>query len=438
MILRYGRDEMRRLWDAEVRLRRMLDVEVAFLEGLAKEKKVPRAEMRALKAVVASKAPLAPKVIEKEKKSAHDVVALLQVITDRLRGKAPKVVQYLHYGLTSSDVLDTALGMQMRDAADVLLADWARVKKALKRLARRHKATWMVGRTHGIHAEPTTFGLKVAGWHAEARRNIERIKRVREEVSFGKLSGAVGTYAHFPPSVERAILKKLGLKPEAIATQVIPRDRHADFFSALVLSACAIERFATEIRHLQRTEVREAAEPFGRGQKGSSAMPHKRNPVLCENLCGLARLIRGHATPMYEDVALWHERDISHSSVERVALPDAAILLDFMLHRFAGVAERLDVFKDRMTQNLEDSLGLVFSQKMLLTLIDKGLGRLDAYDIVQRNAMATLRTRGQFQRALSEDKEVQRHMTQREIGRVFDLKTYGRSIDQVLKREGIL
>ncbi len=437
MIERYSRPEMAGIWESEERLRRMLEVEVAFLEGLARDKRIPAREIRALKAVCKG-GPLAAKVREKEKKSAHDVVALIQVVSDRLRRKAPKVVQYLHYGLTSSDVLDTALALQMRDALDILLVDWRKVIVHMRKLARRHAETWMVGRTHGIHAEPTTFGLKVAGWHAEARRNIERLTRVRREISYGKLSGAVGSYAHFPPAVERKILKKLGLKPEPISTQVIPRDRHAELFSALTLSACAIERFATEIRHLQRTEVREVAEPFGRGQKGSSAMPHKRNPVLCENLCGLARIVRGYALPAFENIALWHERDISHSSVERVTLPDAAILLDFMLHRFAGVVERLDVYPERMRQNLDDSLGLVFSQKMLLTLIDKGLGRLAAYDIVQRNAMAVYRTRGNFHSALSADSDVRKRMTQREIDRVFELRSYGRSVRKVLKREGIL
>ncbi|MFH2204793.1 MAG: adenylosuccinate lyase [Elusimicrobiota bacterium] len=436
MIERYSRPDMVRIWDAEARFRRILEVECAFLEAIAREKRIPSGELRALRAVC-SRGPFAAKVREKEKKSAHDVVALLQVVSARLKRRAPKVVQYLHYGLTSSDVLDTALALQLRDAADLLLAGWQRALRGMRRLSRRHAVTWMVGRTHGIHAEPTTFGLKVAGWHAEAKRNIERLQRVRREVSYGKLSGAVGTYAHFPPALERTVLKRLGLRPEPVATQVVPRDRHADFFSALTLSACAVERFATEIRHLQRTEVGEAAEPFGRGQKGSSAMPHKRNPVLCENLCGLARLIRGHALPVYENVALWHERDISHSSVERIALPDGTVLLDFMLHRFASVVERLDVFPERMRQNLDSSRGLVFSQKLLLTLIDKGLDRMRAYDMVQRNAMAAFHADTDFRAELAADPEVRRFLGEKELDRIFDLAYYGRSVRRVLKREGI-
>ena len=436
MIPRYSRPEMAGLWGPETRFGLMIDVEIAFLEAIAKDKKIPAREIRALRSI---KGPYAEAVLEKEKKSAHDVVALLQVVTDKLkRKKAPKVIQYLHYGLTSSDVLDTASALQMARTLDLLIEDWKKTIKAIRNLARRHAHTWMVGRTHGIHAEPTTFGLKAAGWHAEAKRNLARMIRAREECAYGKLSGAVGTYAHVSPALERRVLKKLGLTPESIATQVIPRDRYAGVYGAIVLSACAVERFATEIRHLQRSEVGEAAEPFGKGQKGSSAMPHKRNPVLCENLCGLARLIRGHAVPVLENVALWHERDISHSSVERVAFPDATILLDFMLNRFAGVAERLDVFPERMKKNLDDSLGLVFSQKTLLTLIDKGLGRPAAYDIVQRNAMRTWRERSDFKTELGRDEEVQELLSVRELDHIFDLKNYGKSVAQVLKREGIL
>lgn len=436
MIDRYSRPEMAGIWDVESRLRGILKVEVAVLEAMAGSKHIPRREIAVLKKIL-SGGPLAGKVLEREKKSAHDVVALLQVVSDRLRRKAPKVVQYLHFGLTSSDVLDTATALQLQEACGLLLAGWKRLQAAIRRQAKRHAGTWMVGRTHGVHAEPMTFGLKLAGWHAEGRRNIERIKRVRREMAVGKLSGAVGTYAHLSPSLEARILRHLGLRPESIATQVVPRDRHAEYISALALSAAAVERFATEVRHLQRTEVREVEEPFGKGQKGSSAMPHKRNPVLCENLCGLARLVRSHASASFENIALWHERDISHSSVERVILPDAAILVDFMLDRFFRVVTGMIVYPERMRENLERSRGLVFSQKVLLTLIDKGLGRLAAYDIVQRNAMSVWKTGGHLKDLLADDADVRRRLSAGELERCFDLGVYGRSIAQVLRREGI-
>jgi len=425
------------IWETEARLRRMLEVELAWTEAIAHLKRLPRAEIGVFRSLLRAGG-LEGRVLKKEEESGHDVVALLQVVSDALRRKAPRIAQYLHYGLTSSDVLDTALALQLRDAAGLLIADWEALLAAIRTLSRRHARTWMAGRTHGVHAEPTTFGLKLAGWHAEGRRNLLRLRRAREAVSFGKLSGAVGSYAHFPPRLETAVLRRLGLAPEPVSTQVVPRDRHAEFFAALALSAGAIERFATEIRHLQRTEVLEAEEPFGKGQKGSSAMPHKRNPILCENLCGLARLIRGHAVPMLEDIALWHERDISHSSVERVALPDAAILLDFMLHRFAGVLEGLSVHAGRMRRNLDGSMGLVFSQKVLLALIDKGMPRMKAYDVVQKAAMETWRTRREFRAVLEEASEIRQRLPGAELARCFDLDAYGRNARAVLKREGLL
>ncbi|OGR57297.1 MAG: adenylosuccinate lyase [Elusimicrobia bacterium GWA2_69_24] len=437
MILRYSRPEMVGIWETEARLRRMLEVELAWTEAIAHLKRLPRAEIGVFRSLLRAGG-LEGRVLKKEEESGHDVVALLQVVSDALRRKAPRIAQYLHYGLTSSDVLDTALALQLRDAAGLLIADWEALLAAIRTLSRRHARTWMAGRTHGVHAEPTTFGLKLAGWHAEGRRNLLRLRRAREAVSFGKLSGAVGSYAHFPPRLETAVLRRLGLAPEPVSTQVVPRDRHAEFFAALALSAGAIERFATEIRHLQRTEVLEAEEPFGKGQKGSSAMPHKRNPILCENLCGLARLIRGHAVPMLEDIALWHERDISHSSVERVALPDAAILLDFMLQRFTRVVAGLQVYPAAMRRNLDASCGLVFSQRVLLNLIDRGLSRMDAYDIVQRGAMETWRTREPFQEVLWKDPAIRARFTRKGLSRCFDLAPYGGAVRQVLRREGIL
>jgi adenylosuccinate lyase len=347
------------------------------------------------------------------------------------------VVRYLHYGLTSSDVLDTALALQLRDASDLLVSGVERARGAVGRLALRHKKTWMAGRTHGVHAEPITFGFKLAGWHAELARARERLLREREAVSFGKLSGAVGLYTHLPPRVEEAVCRRLGLSPEPVSTQVVPRDRHAGYFNALALTAASIERFSVEIRHLQRTEVLEAEEPFGAGQKGSSAMPHKRNPVLCENLCGLARLLRGYQASVMEDVALWHERDISHSSVERVALPDGTLLLDFMLDRFSKVVEGLRVHAGRMRENLDLTRGLPFSQRVLLALVDKGLPRVEAYALVQRASARTWERGLPLREALRSDADLRGRLSGAEIEACFDLARYEDALDFVFRREGL-
>ena len=435
MIDRYTRPEMGAVWSDERRLRRMLEVELAVLECLAREKGIPAAEFRTLKALL-DKA-LVDRVKESEGKSAHEVVGLIAAVSAEVSQKAPMMNRYLHYGLTSSDVLDSALALQLVEATDILLAGLRGVCDRLKRLARKHERTWMAGRTHGVHAEPITFGIKVAGWHAEALRSVERLQRARKVAAYGKVSGAVGAFTHLPTSVEAAVCAKLGLTPEPVSTQVVPRDRHADYFHSLVLCAAAIERWALEIRHLQKTECLELEEPFSDDQKGSSAMPHKRNPVLCENLCGLSRLIRSHETAVVENIALWHERDISHSSVERIVFPDAAIALDFMLHRFAAVLDGLQVYPERMKENLERSMGLVFSQKVLLKLIDKGLGRLDAYGIVQRAAMKTWKTREQFLKVLSSDKELARHLSAKELAACFDMASYEGAVKEILRRGGV-
>ncbi|MBI3549346.1 MAG: adenylosuccinate lyase [Elusimicrobia bacterium] len=435
MIDRYMRAEMAGIWSDERRFQLMLELETAFLEFLAREKKIPQAEIRALRAVAGK--PLAARVKEKEATSGHEIVALLQVLSAELKGKAPSIDRYLHYGLTSSDVMDTVLALQLKEASDLLLKGWKSTAAQISRLAVEHETTWMVGRTHGVHAEPLTFGVKLAGWHAEAMRCIDRVAAARETIAFGKLSGAVGTFSQLSPALEAAVLRKFGLKPEPVATQVIPRDRHADYFHALVLSATAIERFALEIRHLQRTEVLEAEEPFTEGQKGSSAMPHKRNPILCENLCGLARLVRAYEAAVVENVPLWHERDISHSSVERVVMPDATILLDFMLHRFSRVLEGLQVYPERMKHNLDRSLGLVFSQRILLRLIDKGLGRLKAYELVQRNAMKTWTSQEPFMNVLLKDPEVVSTLPAKELRSCFDLNGYRKSARELLRRGGV-
>ncbi|MBI5630957.1 MAG: adenylosuccinate lyase [Elusimicrobia bacterium] len=435
MIERYSRPEMSRIWSEDHRLRVLLKVEEAFLEVLAREKGLPAAELKALRAVFGK--PLLDKAKALESRSGHEVIGLISAVAEELQGRAPLLTRYLHYGLTSSDILDTALALQLRDSAGLILAGWRGAAARLKALARKHELVWMAGRTHGVHAEPVTFGVKLAGWHAEALRNMERMERARELISYGMASGAVGTYSQVGPRCEAELCRRLGLKPEPVSTQVVPRDRHADFFHALVLSAAAIERFATEIRHLQRTEVLELEEPFTQGQKGSSAMPHKRNPVLCENLCGLSRLIRSYESAAVENIVLWHERDISHSSVERVILPDACVLLDFMLERFRGVLDGLQVYPERMKENLDRSMGLVFSQKVMLKLIDSGLDRLEAYELVQRNAMKTWKTREPFQKALKSDQAVLKRLSPKEIDACFDLAGYKSSVREILRRAGV-
>ncbi len=434
MIERYTRPEMGRLWSEAARVRLILQVEAAFLEALAVRKAVPRSELKVLRGIV--NRPLAGRAKEFEAKSGHELVGILSAALAEAGASAPNLSRYLHYGLTSSDVLDTVLAIQLRDAANLILKGWSEVGARLKSLARRHRGTWMAGRTHGVHAEPLTFGVKLSGWHSEAQRNVGRILRIRDSISFGKLSGAVGTFAHLSPEIEAEVLGNLGLRPEPVATQVVPRDRHAEYMQALALSAAAVERYAVEIRHLQRTEVLEVSEPFGEGQKGSSAMPHKRNPVLCENLCGLARLVRSYADACVENVALWHERDISHSSVERVAMTDGTILVDFMLRRMAAVLEGLQVYPERMKANLESSLGLVYSQKVLLRLIDSGLGRTQAYEAVQRAALRTEKSRRPFLDELRQEPAVSKALKPAALAACFDPASYGGEIAELLRRGG--
>ena len=435
MIERYTRPQMARIWSDDNRMKTMLRVEESFLEVLAQEKGIPAGELKAFQATLHRS--LLDEAKAKEARAGHEVIGMLTAVAEEVKDKAPQVSRYLHYGLTSSDVLDTAFALQLRDSADLLLADWEDVASRLRSLARKYELTWMAGRTPGVHAEPITFGVKLAGWHAEALRNIERMKRARELISHGKISGAVGAYTHVGPAYEEQVLSMLGLRPEPVSTQVVPRDRHADFFGALVLSAAAVERWAVEIRHLQKTEVLEVEEPFAEGQKGSSAMPHKRNPILCENLTGLSRLIRSFQTAAVEDCVLWHERDISHSSVERVIFPDALIVLDFMLARFKGVLDGLQVYPERMKENLERSLGLVFSQRVMLRLIDAGMGRLQAYELVQKNAMKTWKTRQAFQKVLEADAAITKRLSKKELSACFDLDSYKNAVWEILRRGGI-
>ncbi|MBI5210677.1 MAG: adenylosuccinate lyase [Elusimicrobia bacterium] len=436
MIDRYSRPEMANLWSDESRFRIMLDVEAAFLEAIAKEKRIPASEIKVFRK--AMERCLVDKARAFESRMGHEVFGLLAAVLDEVSFAAPNLARYLHYGLTSSDLLDTALALQLTRSADLIIEGWHVAAARIKGLAKRHAGTWMAGRTHGIHAEPVTFGVKLAGWHAEAQRNLERLRRARREIAYGKLSGAVGTFAHYSPEIEAKVMARLGLKPEPVSTQVVPRDRHADYFHALVLSAAAIERFATEIRHLQRTEVGEAAEPFSSGQKGSSAMPHKRNPVLCENLCGLSRLIRSYEGAVVENIVLWHERDISHSSVERVVLTDAVVLLDFMLGRLKIVLDGLDVFPERMEANFKASLGQVYSQGVMLRLIDAGMGRWQAYDLVQAAAAASRSSGRTLCAELLANREIAKRLPRRELERCFEASSYGKNLPAILKRGGVL
>ena len=433
MIPRYSRAAMTAIWEPENRFRIWLDIELYALEKQAELGIAPKAAVAALRK--AAKNHLAqitdPKAIDKiERETRHDVIAFL---TNLAKYVGPHS-RFIHQGLTSSDVLDTCLSVQLCQASDIILADIDAVLKALKKRARQHKKTLCVGRSHGIHAEPTSFGLKLAGHFAEFERARERMVTARHEIATCAISGPVGTFASVEPSVEAHVAKRLGLRPEPVSTQVIPRDRHAAYFATLGVIASSLERLAVEIRHLQRTEVREAEEFFAKGQKGSSAMPHKRNPILTENLTGLARVVRATVTPALENVALWHERDISHSSAERVFAPDATIALDFALMRLAGVVENLLIYPDAMQANLGRLGGLVYSQRVLLTLIQAGISREDAYKIVQTNAMQVWQESGSFEDRLWADAAVSKQMSREQLAACFDPAPYLAHVDKVFDR----
>ncbi|HLE09051.1 MAG TPA: adenylosuccinate lyase [Thermodesulfobacteriota bacterium] len=427
MIERYTRNEMGRIWEPDAKFAKWLAIELYACEAWRKKGKIPASALKRIR----KKARFDLKRInEIEKTVKHDVIAFLTSVGEHL-GKDSR---YMHLGLTSSDVLDTAFALSLRDAADVIIDDIKGLLKVLRRRAFEHKNTVMMGRSHGVHAEPTTFGLKLALFYEEMKRNLERAIRAKDVISYGKISGAVGTFANIDPFIERYVLKKLGLKPEPVATQVVQRDRHAEFFLTLSIIAASVEKIAIEIRHLQRTEVMEAEEPFTIGQKGSSAMPHKRNPVLSENLTGLARLVRGYGVAALENVALWHERDISHSSVERVIGPDSTIVLDFMLARITEIIDGMAVYPERMKENMEISRGLAFSQKVLLKLADRGLSREKAYGIVQRDAMKVWKGKTGFKTVCLNDKELMRHLTPEDVEECFGLKSYLKNIDYIFKR----
>jgi len=430
VIERYTRPAMGRVWSEESKYQAWLGVELAVCEAHARRGRIPRDALARIRAK--ARVDIA-RILAVQERVKHEMIALLTSLEEQLGPDS----RFVHIGLTTSDVWDTATALQLRDAADLLIAGQERLRAALGALALRHKDTLIVGRTHGVHAEPTTFGLKVLVWYAEAGRNLERLRRARAAVAVGKLSGAVGQFAHVEPELEEEVCRELGLEPAPVSTQIVQRDRHAEFCALLAVAAASLEKIALEVRGLQRTEVLEAQEPFGEGQKGSSAMPHKRNPELSERICGLARLIRANAQAALENVALWHERDISHSSVERVILPDSTTALDYILHLTTTVVEGLDVDPARMAENLELSHGLVYSQRVMLRLAERGLARQVAYEIVQGHAMRAWRERRSFFELLAADPAVTERLAPEELKGCFDPAWYLRNVDAVFRRVGL-
>lgn len=430
MISRYSLPRMSGVWSEENRFRKMLDVELYACEALAKLRMIPKSALFQIQKRARFDV---DRIKEIEKETNHDVIAFIKNVSEYVGEDA----KYIHKGLTSSDVLDTALAVQMQEACDILIDDVKKLLRILRSKARRHKRTIMMGRTHSVHAEPTTFGLKLALYFDEMNRNLARLKRAREAVSVGKISGAVGTYANIDPYVEEYTCRKLGLKAAKISTQIVQRDHHAEFLTAIAITGTSLEKFATEFRNLQHTEIGEVEEYFSPTQKGSSAMPHKRNPILCERIAGLARILRANAHAAMDDMVLWHERDISHSSVERVILPDSTILLDYMLNKFTDIVAKLVVNADRMLENLEKSKGVVFSGKILLTLIDKGLTRNEGYDAMQRLAFMAKKEGIDFKSALLKDDAVRNLLGVKEIDEMFDIRHYIKSVDRIFRRVGI-
>ena len=430
MITRYSLPNMSNIWADENRFQKMLDIEILACEAMADLGKVPKKELARIK----SKAKFNVKRIETiEKKTRHDVIAFLHNIAEHI-GPASR---FVHQGLTSSDVLDTALSVQMKEAADIILDDLKKLRSELRKKAKKYKLTMMVGRSHGVHAEPTTFGLKLALFFDEINRSIERIENAKRIISVGKISGPVGNYSNIDPYVEKYVCKKLGLEPANISTQVLQRDRHADYMAQLALVAATLEKIALEIRNLQKTELREVEEPFSKGQKGSSAMPHKRNPVMCERITGLARVLRANAMAAMENVALWHERDISHSSVERIIVPDSTILLDYMLNQMIFIIKNMHVYPQTMRNNLAKTRGLIFSARILVELEKRGVERRKAYDIIQRCAMKVWNKGMNFKEALWMEEDFIKVVKPREIEKLFDLGYYTRHVGKIFRKVGI-
>jgi adenylosuccinate lyase len=429
MIERYSRPQMKKIWSEEAKFDRWLKVEIAVCEAWAEQGAIPKEAIPKIRKACCD----LKRMEEVLKETHHDVTAFLKSVAESLGEES----RFIHLGLTSSDVIDTALALQMVEAADILAGDIDELTAVIKQRALEHKHTIMMGRTHGVHAEPTTFGLKLALWFEEMKRNAYRLAEARKIIAVGKISGAVGTHATVPPKVEEIACARLGLQVAPVSSQIIQRDRHAQFVTTLAIIASSLEKFATEIRSLQRTEILEAEEPFEPGQTGSSAMPHKRNPELCERVCGLARLVRGHALTAMENIALWHERDISHSSAERIILPDSCLVLDYVLGIFTYIMKGLQVYPENMKENLEITKGLIFSQRVMLELIEKGLSREQAYRMVQRNAMKSWKERVSFLNLLEKDKDVSQHLSKSELERIFDYKYYLRYTDEVFQRIGL-
>ncbi|MFC1631050.1 adenylosuccinate lyase [Candidatus Omnitrophota bacterium] len=430
MIDRYTLPQMGKIWQDQNKFRQMLEVELLVCEAQSREGKVPKRALTRMK----QKARInLARIQEIENKTRHDIIAFVRQVGETIGTDS----RYFHVGLTSNDLLDTVLALNLRAAAKILITDLKKLLQVCAKRAREHKRTICVGRTHGIHAEPVTFGLKLALLYDELKRNLQVLEAAQANLSYAKISGAVGTYVHLNPSIEAYVCKKLNLKPTSITTQVIPRDRHAQFILSLAVIGACLERFAQEIRHLQRTEVGEALEPFTKTQKGSSAMPHKRNPILCERICGLARILRANALAGLENIALWHERDISHSSVERVIIPDSTILLDYMLQKTHWIVENLVVYPRKMQENLAESRGLIFSQRLLLALMEKQVPRSKSYDLVQQAASRVWETDLDFKDVISRDAQINKHLNTKEINECFDYKYYLRNIDKIYRRVGL-
>lgn len=431
MIERYTRPEMGAIWTEQNKFQAWLEVEILACEAWSELGIIPKADVEKLWKNAKFDV---ERIYEIEKDTRHDVVAFTRAVSETIAGDEKK---WIHYGLTSTDVVDTALSYLLKQANEILLKDIERFIEILKVKAKKHKYTVMMGRTHGVHAEPTTFGLKMALWYEEMKRNLERFQAAAEGIRVGKISGAVGTYANIDPFVEQYVCEKLGLKQAPISTQTLQRDRHANYMGTLALIAASIEKFATEIRGLQKSEQREVEEFFAKGQKGSSAMPHKRNPIGSENMVGLARLIRGHMITAYENVSLWHERDISHSSAERVILPDATIALNYMLNRFMNIVENLTVFEDNMKRNMDRTFGLIYSQRVLLALIDKGLSREEAYDTVQPKTAESWDKQIQFRPLVEADPKITDILSSEEIADCFDYSWHLKHVDTIFNRLGL-
>ena len=430
MIERYTGPEMGHLWSIENEWQTILNVELAACDAMAELGEIPKEAAENIRAKAKFEV---SRILEIEAVTHHDIIAFLTNVAEHVGDDS----KYIHKGLTSSDVKDTAICMMMRDSADIILADLRAFREVLRRRAAEFKHTPCIGRTHGIHAEPMTFGLKLALWSAEIERDIERVEHAKKIVSVGKLSGAVGTYSNIDPRIEELVCKKLGLVPVPLATQVIQRDRHAEYMTTLAIVASTLEKIATEVRNLQRTDIREAEEYFSPGQKGSSAMPHKRNPINCERVSGMARLVRGNAVAAMEDIALWHERDISHSSVERVILPDSTINVDYCTRKLTNIIDKLLVYPEAMLHNMERTGGLIYSQRILLAVVGKGVLREDAYKWVQRNAMKRWMEGEDFRTNVEKDPDITKYLTKEEIDECFDYQYFLRHVDKIMERFGI-